>query len=181
MSLPDQELLDLAARGPREVLDPCSSSGHFCRATPPPSKCARTSSSVGMSCPSLMRRTAAVLTETGVRRGHHDRLGHGGHAQQHLLDLERADVLAAADDDVGLAVGDGQVAVVVEDADVTGVVPAVVVECFRGQLVVGVAQAQIRTAAEDLAVLGQPDLDAGPRVAVGEQPLVLGRVCGASR
>ena len=98
-----------------------------------------------------------------------------GIAEQHLLDLQRADVLAAADDDVGLAVGDGQVAVVIDHADVAGVIPAVVVERLRGQGRVGVAQTQIRSPAEYFAVIAQPDLDSRTRLAVGEQPLVLRR------
>ncbi len=60
-----------------------------------------------------------------------------------------------------LAVGDGEVAVVVEHADVAGAVPAVGVEGLRGQRRIGVAQAQVRAAAEDLAVGAEPDLHAG--------------------
>jgi hypothetical protein len=44
---------------------------------------------------------------------------------QHLLDLARVDVVAAADDEVLLAVDDEQVAVVVGVAEVAGVEPAV--------------------------------------------------------
>ena len=71
---------------------------------------------------------ARVLAEPRVGRGDDRDLGDAGHAQQQLLDLARADVLAAADDDVLLAVGDREVAVGVEHADVAGREPAVGVE-----------------------------------------------------
>ena len=87
-----------------------------------------------------------------------------GRAEQDLFDFQRADVFAAANDDVGLAVGDGEVAVVVDDPDVAGVVPAVVVERPRGQRRVGIAEEQIRSATEYFAVVGQPDLYPWPRI-----------------
>ena len=71
---------------------------------------------------------APVLTETLVGRGDDGDLGHAREAQDLLLDLERADVLASPDDDVLLAVDDGEEALVVEDADVTRREPAVGVE-----------------------------------------------------
>jgi hypothetical protein len=52
-------------------------------------------------------------------------LGDGGVLVQHLLDLARVDVVAAADDEVLLAVDDEQVAVLVGVAEVAGVEPAV--------------------------------------------------------
>src|SRR5690606_37895856 len=116
-----------------------------------------------------------AFAEARIGRGDHDGLGDGGHAEQHLLHLQRADVLAAADDQVGLAVGDGQVAVVVEHTDVAGVVPAVVIEGPGGQRVVGVTQAEVRSAGEDLTVLGDADLHAGARIAVGVEPFLLRR------
>ena len=79
--------------------------------------------------PSRTRTTAAACSprrSSGAATTLH--LGDGVDAQQQLLDLDGADVLAAPDDDVGDAVGDGEVAVVVEHADVAGAVPAVVVE-----------------------------------------------------
>ena len=118
-------------------------------------------SSVGAAAPSRTRTTAAACSpEPVVGRGHHADLGHRVDAEQQLLDLLGADVLAAPDDDVGDAVGDGEVAVVVEHADVAGAVPAVVVEGRGGQLGVGVAEAAVRAPAEDLAVVVEPELDA---------------------
>src|SRR5438477_13204913 len=52
-------------------------------------------------------------------------LGHGRMREHPVLDLDRRDVLAAADDDVLLAVGDSEVALVVEGPTVAGVEPAV--------------------------------------------------------
>ena len=115
------------------------------------------------------------FAEARIRRRHHDRLGDRRQGQQYFLDGQRADVLPATNDDVGLAVGEREVAVVVHDPDVAGVVPPVVVEGPFGQSRVGVAEEQIRSATEDFAVVGQPDLDARPRVAVGEEPLVFRR------
>ena len=102
-------------------------------------------------------------------------------AEHQLLDLLGADVLAAADDDVGHAIGDGEVAVVVEHADVAGAVPAVVVEDGGGQLGVGVADEAVGTPAEDLAVVVEADLDAGQRASVGAEALVLGVVEDGNR
>jgi len=118
--------LPLAVRGKSSTA--CTSSGHFCRARPdrrsgPAARPARDGRS-GLQ-PDDGR---GVLAEPRVRCGHHHGFGDAGHAQQHLLDLRRADVLAAADDEVGLAVGDGEVTVLVEHAYVARVVSAVVVE-----------------------------------------------------
>ena len=68
---------------------------------------------------------AAALAEARIGRADDRDLGDAGHAQQLLLDLDRAHVLAAADDDVLLAVGDREEAVVVEHTDVAGHEPAV--------------------------------------------------------
>ena len=81
------------------------------------------------SCPACMRKNAArVLAEPRVGRRDHRDLGDARHAHEQLLDLLRAHVLAAADDDVLLAIGDREVAVGVEHADVAGHEPAVGVE-----------------------------------------------------
>ena len=64
-------------------------------------------------------------------------------------------------------VGDGEVAVVVEHADVAGAVPAVVVEHRGGQRRVGVADAAVGAAAEDLPVVVEADLD--PRQQAGRR------------
>ena len=107
-----------------------------------------------------MRSTrGGVFAQPGIRCGHHHGLRDRRQGEQDLLDLQRADVLAAADDDVGLAVGDGDVAVVVHDPDVAGVIPPVVVEGLGGQVRIGVADEQIRPARKDFAVVGHPDLD----------------------
>ena len=73
------------------------------------------------------------LAQAVVGGGDDAHLGHPVEAGQELLDLAGADVLAAPDDDVGEAVGDGEVALVVEHPDVAGVVPALVVERRRGE------------------------------------------------
>ena len=60
-----------------------------------------------------------------VGAGHDRRLEHVGVGLEHRLDLRGRDVLAAADDRVGLAPGHPQPALVVEHAEVAGVQPAV--------------------------------------------------------
>ena len=117
-----------------------------------------------------------MLAEALVGRRDHGDLGHAVDAEQQLLDLLGADVLAAPDDDVRHAVGDREVAVVVEHADVAGAVPPVGVEHRCCERRVGVAHEAVGPTAGDLADLVEPDLDAGERVAVGVQPLGLGLV-----
>ena len=100
----------------------------------------------------------------------------------------RAHVLAAADDDVLLAVGDRQVAVVVEDADVAGHVPAVGGERGGRRRRIGVSDEALRSLAPDLAlsagldvaplVVDQTYLDARHRPAVGVDTLVVRRFRG---
>jgi hypothetical protein len=77
-----------------------------------------------------------VRTRTGQHEGTHQfaqprirgradgRLGNAGMPDQKVLDLAGGDVLAAPDDDVLLAVGDDQVSVGVEAADIAGPEPA---------------------------------------------------------
>jgi hypothetical protein len=72
-------------------------------------------------------------------------------AEQDLLDLARVDVVAAADDQVLLAVDDEQVAVVVAVGEVAGVEPAAL-ERLRGLLgLVVVALHDVVAADDDLA------------------------------
>ena len=87
------------------------------------------------------------------RVGHRHGRGHGdgGMGRHGLLDLDRADVLAAAEDEVRRPAGQGEVAVGVEFADVAHPHPAV----LREQLVVvgatEVAEAERRPAASRLS------------------------------
>ena len=94
---------------------------------PARSKCSRTSCIVGIAWSGLdPQHGGYLLAEPRIRCGHHDRLGDGWHREQDLFDFQRADVFAAPDDDVGLAVGQSEIAVVVDHPDVTGVIPTVV-------------------------------------------------------
>src|SRR5207302_1321397 len=69
------------------------------------------------------------------------------------LDLERRDVLAAADDHVLEAVDDVEEALLVEDADVARIEPAVA-ECAPCRLrILPVAREDLRAADDDLAGL----------------------------
>ena len=125
---------------------------------------------------------ARALTEPRIGRRDHRDLGDARHAHQLLLDLDRADVLAAADDDVLLAIGDREKAVLVEHADVAGHEPTARREGGVGELRVGVADEALGPAAPDLAgftgaevvavLVDDAQLDARERCAVGEQALL---------
>ena len=62
-----------------------------------------------------------------------DDLAHRGMVADHVLDLGRVRVEAADDEHVLLAVGDAEVAALVEHADVAGVQPAVGVDRLGGR------------------------------------------------
>ena len=101
-------------------------------------------------------------------------------AQQHRLDLERVDVLAARDDHVLGAVDHGEVAVLVGGDDVAGAVPAVD-QGLGGRVgALPVAEHDVRPADPQLAGLaGRPahlGLDARHRRADRPQPLAAAAV-----
>ena len=77
----------------------------------------------------LLRQTAGLvrvdhgdrhLAQPVVRHSEHAGLGDGGAGVDLRFDLGAGDILAAADDDVLLAVDDEQIAVLVDVADVAG-------------------------------------------------------------
>src|SRR5262245_43999871 len=72
---------------------------------------------------------------------------------EHVLDLARTDVLALADDDVLLAARDAEIALAVERAQVAGAEPPVGGEGVRVARAIEVAEAALRSACEDLALL----------------------------
>ena len=79
-------------------------------------------------------RVAVTLRSSSVSVARHrvDRhVGQGAVAHEDALDLEAGDVLAAAAEVVGLAVDEEQEAVVVDPADVAGVVPPVPADARR--------------------------------------------------
>ena len=95
-----------------------------------------------------------------------------------VLEVLRGDVLAAGrDDDVLLAVGDLDEAVVVDLGDVARVEPAVGVEHLgrRGGILVVAAEDRV-AADQELAVLGDSELEAGQRGADRPEAPALGRV-----
>ena len=94
--------------------------------------------------------------------------------------LDGRDVLArGGDDHFLLAVHHLEEAVVVDLADVAGVHPAVVVDQLGARLGVLVVAAGVhRAAGEDLAVLGDRDLDAGLGAADGAEPEAAGTAGG---
>ena len=93
------------------------------------------------------------LDPARVGDAEHGRLGHRRVRVDDLLDLARGDVLAARLDHVLLAVDDVEVALVVEDAEVAGVQPAVAERLGRLGGVVPVAEHRLRRAVHDLADL----------------------------
>ncbi len=85
-----------------------------------PSRKARSSSSASCSPFFSMDDRDRHFAEPLVGRAEHRRFGDRGAGVAFRLDLGRRDILAAADDDVLLAVDDEQIAVLVEIADVAG-------------------------------------------------------------
>ena len=79
---------------------------------------------------------------------------------QHAFDALRSDIVAlVVDDDVLLAVGDDEMAVLVEMADVAGVEPAVLQHAMAFGVVHPIAVHHQFAAYQYLAVAGDPDLD----------------------
>ena len=95
-----------------------------------------------------------------------------------VLEVLRGDVLAAGrDDDVLLAVGDRDEPVRVDLGDVAGVQPAVRVEHLGRRLgILVVAREDGVAADQQLAVLGDPELEPGQRRADRSEAPALGRV-----
>src|SRR4029453_14248637 len=93
-----------------------------------------------------------------------------GMAPQHLLDLAGEDVEAAGDDHVLLAIDDVDEAVLVDNADVAGMVPAEGRGLARRGLVIVVAQHDQAAAHHDLAALAAPAPPA-PRAGEDAPPL----------
>ena len=183
-------ILPLGVRGNSSIAR--TSSGHFCRARPRCFEVRAHRDQVRRGDAGLhAEERAAESRRAAVGRGDDRDLGDAGHAHQQLLDLRRAHVLAAADDDVLLAIGDREVAVGVEHADVAGHEPTVGRERLRGQRRVGVADEAVGAAAPDLArlagrhvvavVVDEADLDAGQRRAVGVEALLARRLRAAAR
>ena len=92
-----------------------------------------------------------------------------GVGAQPVLEHGRGDVLAAGgDQDLLLAAGDPDEALVVDLAEVAGVEPAVGVERLGGRrVVVPVAGEDLAAPEQQLAVVGDPDRGAGQRAADG--------------
>jgi hypothetical protein len=98
----------------------------------------------------------------------HHGLGDPAALLEVVLDVGRREVLAAGgDDDVLLAARDREIAVVVDRAEVAGVQPAILDRAEAGIGAVVVAGEDVRAFDEDLAVLGDLQLDARQRPADG--------------
>ena len=96
----------------------------------------------------------------------HDRLGDPARLLEVVLQVRRRQVLAArGDDDVLLAAGDEQEAVLVDAAEVAGVQPAVLDRAERRVVVLVVALEDVRALEQHLAVVADPDLEPGQRLA----------------
>ena len=117
------------------------------------------------------------------RVGHRDGRRHGdrGMGCHRFFDLDRADVLSAAQDEVRRAAGEGEVALVVQFADVAHPHPAVLGEQLVVVGAIQIAEAQRRSAARRLAATGlgdvavaveQPHLHLRHDPAGGAQPAV---------
>ena len=123
-----------------------------------------------------------LLKTLGARRDQHHQVGAAVADDDRVVDQGRTfefgldglwcDVLAAGgDDDVLLAVGDADEAVVVDLGDVAGEEEAVAVKDLRGLVrEVPVALHDRRALDAELAVVGDLDLDVGDRPADGAEP-----------
>ena len=112
-----------------------------------------------------------------VRDRNHHGLVHGRVRDQHFLDFERRDVLAAADDDVFLPIDDQHVAIAVDGRQVSGMEPSALHRVQAVSRPLPVAVHDDVAAGHDLpnrlAVAGHfpavgiddADLDAGNRIA----------------
>ena len=149
-------------------------------------RCSRqnASSSASISGPGALRVEQLhdglhLLAEVVVGHAEHRDVGHRGWMHEHVLGLLRVDVHAAADDREALAVGEVEVAVVVEVADVAEVEPAlraaalgrllgvaVVLEARRRGLEPDVADLADR----QLVVVVVADVDGGHRAACPTEP-----------
>src|SRR4051794_21962497 len=101
---------------------------------------------------------ADLLAQRLMRHAEHRRLADRRMLVEHLLDLPRVDVEAAADDQLLLAVDDVEVAVLVDPGHVPGPQPAVGHGVGRGVLALPVGAHDHRTADEDLPHLAVRDL-----------------------
>ena len=78
-----------------------------------------------MASPFSVTAAATSSPHACVRHAEGDRLGHLGMREQHLVDLARRDLLAAAIDHLLQASGQREIAVLVEDALIAGPEPAI--------------------------------------------------------
>src|SRR5581483_6487482 len=117
--------------------------------------------------PELDDRTD-LLAEHRMGDADHRRFGDGRVLEEHALDLDAVDVLAAADEHVLGPVDDVDEALVVEAGDVAAVQPAVSERLGRGLGLVPVALDDVRSADPELA-----DLTGGQCIAVAVDDLDL--------
>ena len=112
----------------------------------------------------------------------HDGLGDPARLLEVVLEVGGREVLAAGgDDDVLLAARDVDVAVLVDRAQVAGVQPAVDDRAEARVVVAVVALEDVVALEEQLAVVGDPRLDAGQRAADRPEAVVLDRRVGGHR
>src|SRR5216683_7039163 len=120
--------------------------------------------------------------EIGAAVAENHRLGDLRLERQVSLDARRRDHVAARVlDEIALAVGDLEVALAVELADIAGMQPAIL-QRARGRLrVVPIAPHDELTAHQYLAVLGDAHLDPGERRANRIDPHLAGRIAANDR
>ena len=109
----DLALEDLAGRPLGQRRRRTTRGAGTCTPPPGPSRSSRSSSARDRRTGLQHDRRADLLAERRMRHADHGGLGHVRVLVQHLLDLARVDVVAAADDQVLLAVDDEVVAVLV--------------------------------------------------------------------
>ncbi len=146
--LDEQPALDLSGAGPRQLGDELDRLRHLVRGE---ARAGVVDQLVGVEVAGGDHERGHRLSPPAILAAGDGNLGDGGMLQQGRFDAIRADVLAAADDQVVAAALHPEVPVVVEAAEIAGVKPAVAGKRRRGDR---------GPADEDLTVV-DPDLGAG--------------------
>src|SRR5439155_21101261 len=128
-----QVLLDLAAQGPRELVDELQPLGSLLFRNALGLEMGQDLGERQLLTVAGEHERAHLLAVPLIAHGYDGRFLYLRMTSEDLLDLAGGDVLPAADDDVLLSVGDHEVTVLGEPPDVAGVEPSALVERPRVQ------------------------------------------------
>src|SRR3546814_1547683 len=123
-------------------------------------------------CSSDLDRSGDLLAQNLVRHADHRRLLHRRMEMERGLDLERRDVVAAADDQFLRPPGHDQIAILVDEAEVAGLGPAAL-EALRRRFEIVPVSARMFLPAIDFA----DDAGFGDDMAVRSEARRVGKEC----